>query len=115
MSRYDHLDRDALVRLLQRRDAERQLGLVEGDGYYPDFIVCLRERVAPGIALLEVKGDHLWGKDSEVEKSAAAHRDYGTVFMAGRKRGDRDFVLLRNLEGRLQSAGAFSVDRLRFP
>lgn len=28
MSRYDHLDRNALIRLLQRRDAERQLGLV---------------------------------------------------------------------------------------
>lgn len=28
MSQYDHLDRDALIRLLQRRDAERQLGLV---------------------------------------------------------------------------------------
>lgn len=28
MSRYDILDRDTLVRLLQRRDAERQLGLV---------------------------------------------------------------------------------------
>lgn len=27
-SQYDHLDRDALIRLLQRRDAERQLGLV---------------------------------------------------------------------------------------
>ena len=28
MSRYDHLERDELIRLLQRRDAERQLGLV---------------------------------------------------------------------------------------
>lgn len=28
MSKYDHLDRNALIRLLQRRDAERQLGLV---------------------------------------------------------------------------------------
>lgn len=28
MSRYDHLQRDDLIRLLQRRDAERQLGLV---------------------------------------------------------------------------------------
>lgn len=28
MSQYDHLDRDDLIRLLQRRDAERQLGLV---------------------------------------------------------------------------------------
>lgn len=28
MSKYDHLDRASLIRLLQRRDAERQLGLV---------------------------------------------------------------------------------------
>jgi len=28
VSKYEHLDKDALVRLLQRRDAERQLGLV---------------------------------------------------------------------------------------
>jgi adenine-specific DNA-methyltransferase len=28
MSKYDHLDKDALVRLLERRDSERQLGLV---------------------------------------------------------------------------------------
>ena len=28
MSKYDHLDREQLIRLLQRRDAERQLGLV---------------------------------------------------------------------------------------
>ena len=27
-TKYDHLERDALIRLLQRRDAERQLGLV---------------------------------------------------------------------------------------
>ncbi len=28
MGKYGHLDRDALIRLLGRRDAERQLGLV---------------------------------------------------------------------------------------
>lgn len=28
MSQYDHLDKDTLIRLLQRRDAQRQLGLV---------------------------------------------------------------------------------------
>lgn len=28
MSKYDHLDKDALLRLLERRDAQRQLGLV---------------------------------------------------------------------------------------
>ena len=28
MAKYDDLDRDSLIRLLQRRDADRQLGLV---------------------------------------------------------------------------------------
>lgn len=64
--------------------------------------------------MLEVKGDHLWGKDSEVEKAAAIHRAYGQVLMTGRKRGEHEFVFLRELDGRLQSAGGFSVDRLRF-
>lgn len=37
MGKYDHLERDALVRLLERRDAERQLGLVwERDELDPD-------------------------------------------------------------------------------
>jgi hypothetical protein len=49
-----------------------------------------------------------------VEKSHATHRYYGVAFMAGRKRGAKDFVFLSDLDGRLQSAGAFSVDRLRF-
>jgi len=49
-----------------------------------------------------------------VDKGRATHHDYGAVFMAGRKRGERDFVFLRELDGRLQSAGAFGVDRLRF-
>ncbi len=37
MAKYDHLERSDLIRLLQRRDAERQLGLVwERDGIEPD-------------------------------------------------------------------------------
>jgi hypothetical protein len=86
----------------------------EGEGFYPDFVVCLAGRPNPRIALLEIKGAHLWGLDSEVDKSHAVHCDYGAVFMAGRKRGEKDFVFLRDLDGRLQSAGAFGVDRLRF-
>lgn len=112
------LDASAQVRWWHRNPVKTGVGLYrwdEGAGYYPDFIVCLHERASPGIALLEMKGDHLWGKDSEVEKCAAVHRDYGAVFMVGRKRGERDFVFLRDLDGRLQSAGAFSVDRLHFP
>lgn len=107
MPKYDHLEKDDLIRLLQRRDAER-------DGFYPDFIVSLRQRQTPGgIALLEIKGDHLFGKPSEVEKSRAMHREYGPVFMIGRKRGERDFLYLRALDERLQSDGAFTLDRLR--
>ncbi|MGB3839433.1 MAG: site-specific DNA-methyltransferase [Rhodanobacter sp.] len=40
MSKYDHLDKDALVRLLTRRDTERQLGLVwERDDIDPDAAI----------------------------------------------------------------------------
>lgn len=40
VSKYGHLDKDALVRLLERRDAERQLGLVwERDAIDPDSAV----------------------------------------------------------------------------
>ncbi|MGN6512982.1 MAG: DEAD/DEAH box helicase [Lysobacteraceae bacterium] len=112
------LDASPLVRWWHRNPSRTGIGLYrwdEGAGFYPDFIVCLEGRAAPGLALLEVKGDHLWGKDSEVEKAAAVHREYGAVFMLGRKRGERDFVFLRALDGKLQSAGAFSIDRLRFP
>jgi hypothetical protein len=131
MPNYDQLDRDTLIRLLQRRDAERQLGLVwecdeleaeralrrwdEGDGFYPDFVVSLEGRDKPdGVALLEVKGDFLWNKDSEVEKAAARHPDYGDVFMVGRARGARDFIYLRKLGGKLDNGGAFDVARMRW-
>ncbi len=88
MSQYDHLERDALIRLLQRRDAERPLGLV-------------------------------WERD-EMEADAALNDDYvalalcGRVFMVGRKKGGRDFMFLRDLGGKLDSAGAFNVEQLQF-
>ncbi|MFC7301208.1 DEAD/DEAH box helicase [Cognatiluteimonas weifangensis] len=111
------LDASPQVRWWHRNPSKTGVGLYrwdEGDGFYPDFVVCLHERAAPGIALLELKGEHLWGKDSEVDKAAATHPEYGAVFMVGRKRGERDFVFLRGLAGKLQSEGAFSIDRLRF-
>lgn len=87
----------------------------EGDGFYPDFVVSLEGRDKPdGVALLEVKGDFLWNKDSEVEKAAARHPDYGDVFMVGRARGARDFIFLRKLGGKLDDGGAFDVARMRW-
>jgi len=113
----ERLDASAQVRWWHRNPSRAGVGLYrwdEGDGFYPDFVVCLAGRAAPGIALLELKGEHLWGKLSEVEKSAAVHPEYGAVFMVGRKRSEHDFLYLRELGGRLQSAGAFDLDRMRF-
>lgn len=87
----------------------------EGAGFYPDFIVALRERQTPGgIALLEVKGGQWWGEPAEVDKAGALHPQYGSVFMAGRRRGQVGFVHLRRLLDRLEPDGEFSVNRLRF-
>lgn len=112
------LDSSRLVKWWHRNPAKTGVGLYrwdEGAGYYPDFVVCLETRQGNGIALLEVKGDFLFGKDSEVDKASALHPDYGRVYMVGRKRGERDFMFLRDLGGKLQSAGTFSVEQLRFP
>src|SRR5690606_2109259 len=99
----------------QRKDS---LGLYrwdDGAGFFPDFVVSLKERQTPnGIALLEVKGDQLWGKTSEVDKASAIHKDYGRVFMVGRKRGTKEFLHLRQLGDRLDSDGSFGVERLRY-
>jgi hypothetical protein len=112
------LDANPLVKWWHRNPSRTGVGLYrwdEGDGYYPDFVVCLHGRAGDGIALVEFKGDFLAGKDSEVEKSDARHPDYGQVFMVGRKRGASDFIFLRGRDGKLQSAGPFSVERLQFP
>jgi hypothetical protein len=111
------LDASPLVKWWHRNPSKTGIGLYrwdDGNGYYPDFIVCMHSRQGSDITLLEVKGDHLAGKESEVDKASATHRDYGRVYMVGRKRGERDFSFLRELGGRLQSAGGFSVDQLRF-
>lgn len=115
------LDNSPLVQWWHRNpsDARRPdaLGLYrwdDGAGFYPDFVIGLSERQTPGgVALIEVKGDFLWGKEHEVDKAQARHSDYGAVFMVGRERGQRDFVHLRKLGDKLKSDGGFSIDRLR--
>jgi hypothetical protein len=112
------LDASPLVDWWHRNPPRTGVGLYrwdEGDGYYPDFVVRLHRRPGAGIALLEVKGAFLAGKDSEVDKAAAEHRDYGRVCMVGRQRGTEAFEFFRDLGGKLQGAGAFSVAQLQFP
>ena len=111
------LDASRLVKWWHRNPSKTGVGLYrwdEGQGFYPDFVVCVEGRAGAGIVLLEVKGDFLSGKDSEVDKASATHPDYGRVVMVGRKRNERDFTVLRELAGKLQSAGGFSVEQLQF-
>ena len=118
----DLLDESPLVRWWHRNPSDARkaeaLGLYrwdDGTGFYPDFVVSLHERETPGgIALVEVKGNHLWGKLEEVDKATARHADYGPVFMVGRERGQDTFNHLRKLGNRLDKDGAFAVERLRW-
>jgi hypothetical protein len=110
------LDADPMVRWWHRNPPRCGVGLYrwdEGEGFYPDFVVCVEGRAGAGIALVEVKGEHLWGKDSEVDKSHARHPDYGLVRMVGRSRGERDFVYLHAIDRKLSNVGAFNVASLR--
>jgi hypothetical protein len=113
------LDASATVRWWHRNPPRRSesVGLYrwdDGDGFFPDFVVSLRDRTTrDGIALLEVKGDFLWGNPHDVDKAEARHRDYGDVYMVGRERGQREFVYLCKLADRLQSSGGFDVARMR--
>lgn len=124
-----NLDEQAVARMLDADDQvlwwhrnplmrPESVGLYrwdDGAGFYPDFVVALRERQTPGgIALLEVKGGQLWGEPTEVDKISAVHPEYGSVFMTGRRRGQGGFVYLRRLHDRLEPDGEFSVGRLRF-
>ncbi|MEO8461150.1 MAG: DEAD/DEAH box helicase family protein [Dokdonella sp.] len=116
------LDASPLVRWWHRNAADPRrpdaIGLYrwdDGDGFYPDFVVSVVGReTLDGIALLEVKGRQWWGDPHEVDKSAARHPQYGNVFMAGRERGERDFVGLRKLGERLQSDGKFEIEKMRW-
>ena len=114
------LDADPLVKWWHRNLPKREdsVGLYrwdDGDGFFPDFIVALEGRERPnGIALLEVKGNQWWGDPHEVRKADAVHPDYGGVFLVGRERGKTDFVQLRKLGERLESAGGFDIPRMRW-
>ncbi|EWS77756.1 hypothetical protein [Xylella taiwanensis] len=85
----------------------------DGEGFYPDCVVAMMQRDSHGcIALLEVKGAHLWGEPKEIGKAAETHPDYGRVFIEGLRRGERVFHHLRVLEHRLETDGLFTLDRL---
>jgi len=54
----------------------------------------------------------LWNYRKEPEKAAAEHPDYGTVYFVGRKRSEKDFIMLRHHHSELKDDGKFSLERL---
>lgn len=115
------LDADPLVAWWHRNPSQKPGESVslyawdDGDGFFPDFMVALHERQTPGgIALLEVKGQQFWGYRKEPDKAEAVHPDYGRVFMAGRRRDEKDFLLLHKDHDKLASDGPFALERLRW-
>lgn len=86
MGKYDHLERDALIRLLERRDAERQLG---------------------------------WcGSATNWTRNPRRTRDFialeQDVFMAGRRRGETEFLMLHKDGDKLDGDGPFALERMRW-
>ena len=78
-------------------------------------VVSIAERPTPdGIALLEVKGSHLWGQPKEVDKGSAVHPDHGRVYMVGRRKGEQEYHFLLPLKDRLEPEGVFQINRLRW-
>lgn len=117
----DVLDGHALVRWWHRNPSRKPgvsvalYGWDDGDGFFPDFVVGMDQREAPGgIALLEVKGQQLLAVDKEPAKAEAVHPDYGRVFMAGRRRGETEFMMLHKDGDKLDSDGPFALERLRW-
>jgi superfamily II DNA or RNA helicase len=101
------------------RNPPRQPGAValyrwsNGVGFFPDFLVAVKDRKAGGgLALVEFKGPHLQQYDKE--KAGALHMHYGRVFMVGAKgKGQKELRLFRLAHGELVDDGLFEVSRLR--
>lgn len=84
-----------------------------GKGFFPDFIVGVKDRkVGNGIALVEVKGPQL--QYFERAKASAHHKIYGLTFMVGYNREKKDFVIFREEAGNLYENGRFETARLRW-
>ncbi len=56
--------------------------LPDGDRYFPDFAVGVKDRLrGGGVLLLETKGGYLLNSDETLEKVVAAHKTYGPPVM----------------------------------
>jgi type III restriction enzyme len=74
--------------------------LPDGDRYFPDFAVGVKDRLrGGGVLLLETKGGYLLNSDETLEKVVAAHKTYGPPVML-KRRDDGSFWIVRYIESR---------------
>jgi len=88
--------------------------LPDGDRYFPDFAVGVKNRTrGGGILLLETKGGHLLNSDETLEKIAAAHKTYGAPVMLT-QRDDGSFWIVRHIatSNHVEEDQAFRVENM---
>jgi len=88
--------------------------LPDGDRYFPDFIVGVKDRMRGGsVLLLETKGGHLLNSDETVEKVVAVHKTYGPPVML-KRRDDGSLWIVRYIasRNRVEEDQAFRVENM---
>jgi hypothetical protein len=88
--------------------------LPDGDRYFPDFAVGVKDRTrGGGVLLLETKGGYLLNSDETLEKVVAAHKTYGAPVML-KRRDDGSFWIVRHIESRnrVEEDQAFRVENM---
>lgn len=88
--------------------------LPDGDRYFPDFAVGVKDRMrGGGVLLLETKGGHLLNSDETVEKVVAVHKTYGPPVML-KRRDDGSLWIVRYIasRNRVEEDQAFRVENM---
>jgi len=88
--------------------------LPDGDRFFPDFAVGVKDRLrGGGVLLLETKGGYLLNSDETLEKVVAAHKTYGSPVMLTR-RDDGSVWIARYIpsRNRVEEDQAFRVENM---
>ncbi|MDG4585759.1 MAG: DNA/RNA helicase, partial [Candidatus Competibacter sp.] len=88
--------------------------LPDGDRYFPDFAVGVKDRTrGDGVLLLETKGGYLLNSEETLEKVVAAHKTHGPPVML-KRRDDGSFWIVRYIErrNRVEEDQAFRVENM---
>ncbi|MGZ8250318.1 DEAD/DEAH box helicase [Methylomagnum sp.] len=91
-----------------------RLIIPEGDGYYPDFVIGVKNRTrGGGILLAEIKGGHILDSEETREKARAEHKTYGPPVLLTR-RDDGKFWIARYIpkENRVEPDQVFRVEHM---